>query len=165
MHHSLERHLIDLENARREYSANQVPTYKKGDEVQRMSKLSTKLKRIGACDDAVEWSKGYDDDQVAWDACERGDWLLWIIGKRLKSKPWSDERKPLVLCCIEVTLTVKHLWPKAQAANLDAAMRTLQKWCNGKATTEEANAATCAAKTSLTHATPPAPLATGMRLG
>ena len=117
-----------------------------------MSKLSTKLKRIGACEDAVEWSKGYDDDQVAWDACERGDWLLWVLSEREKSKPWTDDRKPLVKCCIEVALTVKHLWPKAQAANLDAAMKTMQKWCNGKATTEEANAATCAANAAATYA-------------
>lgn len=36
------------------------------------------LVRLQACDDAVEWARGYDTMDAAWAACERGDWMLWL---------------------------------------------------------------------------------------
>ena len=38
------------------------------------------LKRAGACREAVEWAGQYPTLQAAWDACERGDWMLWWVG-------------------------------------------------------------------------------------
>ena len=36
------------------------------------------LRTLGACPEAVEWSKQFGNDGVAaWNQCERGDWLLW----------------------------------------------------------------------------------------
>ncbi len=49
----------------------------------------------------------------AWRECKRPDWMLWILAKSIGGAPWSDERKPLVACCLDVADTVKR--PKASS--------------------------------------------------
>ncbi len=44
-------------------------------------KLSTLLRALGACDEAVTWAKPYTELQAAWDACPRGEWMLWLCGE------------------------------------------------------------------------------------
>ena len=65
------------------------------------------LHTLEACDDAIEFAEQFDTLQEAWDKCERGDWMLWLAGK-MAGKPWSEARKPLVLCLVEVARLV---WP------------------------------------------------------
>lgn len=38
------------------------------------------LKKMGACDPAIEWFESYDWESLeqAWCACENGYWLEWI---------------------------------------------------------------------------------------
>ena len=72
---------------------------------------SDALRRLNACGEAVEWSRSYPDISAAWQACERGDWMLWLIGRADCGKPFSwligradcgkpfsEKRKPLVRC-------------------------------------------------------------------
>ena len=44
--------------------------------------LTARLKRIGACEEAVAWVRAgkYATLQAAWDVCERPDWMLWLAG-------------------------------------------------------------------------------------
>ena len=42
-------------------------------------KLSKVLLRLGACQEAREWAEDFSDGQAAWDACPRGDWMLWLL--------------------------------------------------------------------------------------
>lgn len=44
-----------------------------------MNELTKSLKHIGACSEAIEWAKPYDTLQAAWDACDRSDWMLWLL--------------------------------------------------------------------------------------
>jgi hypothetical protein len=65
-----------------------------------------KLKELGACHEAMKWSETFITSQEAWMACEKGHWMLWLIG-RLSSIPGSDKRKKLVLTvckCARLTL-------------------------------------------------------------
>jgi hypothetical protein len=55
-----------------------------------------KLEKLRPCSHALDWAKGFDTAQAAWDACERGDWMLWLLGKKA-GKPGSAKRKKLVL--------------------------------------------------------------------
>ena len=48
------------------------------------------------CGDAAAWLGTHDSSQAAWDVCQRGDWMLWILGK-CSGERGSDERKRLVL--------------------------------------------------------------------
>jgi hypothetical protein len=69
------------------------------------------LQQLGACIDALRWGKDYPTLQEAWVKCERGDWMLWLLGK-LSGKPMSDERKKLVLiACQCARLSLKYVKP------------------------------------------------------
>jgi hypothetical protein len=43
--------------------------------------LPSYLINLDACREAQTWAAAYVDAQTAWDACERGDWLLWILAR------------------------------------------------------------------------------------
>ena len=104
-----------------------------------------KLKEINACNDAQKWAKDYTTIDTAWAACERGDWMLWLIGKTDKSKPWSDERKPLVLCSCEVARTSL---PYTKDARVLTCVETTEAWCKGEATQEQTASAALSAESA-----------------
>jgi hypothetical protein len=40
------------------------------------------LESLGACHEAVEWSRKYGlDYETAWQKCQRSDWMLWLLAK------------------------------------------------------------------------------------
>lgn len=49
------------------------------------------LSALNACTAARHWvaSHGFSSPQVAWDACDRPDWLIWLID-RCKMEPITD---------------------------------------------------------------------------
>ena len=59
--------------------------------------------RYNPCDDARRWLKAgdYPSLQAAWNACQRGDWMLWVWAKLDGGEPYSDTRRPLVGAAIE----------------------------------------------------------------
>jgi hypothetical protein len=101
-------------------------------------KLQEQLRSAGACEEAREWAEDFTSAQKAWDACERGDWMLWAVGKSIYSDPWTDGRKPLLACALDCALTVKHLWPNKQKDKIGEAVKALRLWIKGKATTDQA---------------------------
>ena len=42
-----------------------------------------RIEALGACAPALDWLRSgqYPSLQVGWDACPRGDWLLWVLLK------------------------------------------------------------------------------------
>ena len=110
-----------------------------------MSKLSDSLLKINACAEAIEWVKTQPNADTAWAKCTHGDWMLWLIGKTTKSKPWSDKRKPLVLAAIDCAMRSEpYLNDDARLAYvwcLDA----LERWTRGEAEQDEVEAARDAA--------------------
>ncbi len=113
------------------------------EEAMKSLKARKALEAMSPCGDASKWVK--DNPRLTanelWDACPRGDWMLWLIGKGVASPPWSDERKPLLACALDCAETVKHLWPKAAKKQITAAVNVLRKWIAGKATADEAKEA------------------------
>ena len=47
------------------------------------------LKSLNACSDAVQWAKQFKTINEAWQVCERGDWMMWLLKKRGISKEQS----------------------------------------------------------------------------
>ncbi|MHC4397608.1 MAG: hypothetical protein ACYS1A_18345, partial [Planctomycetota bacterium] len=89
-----------------------------------------KLEAFIPCDDAVAWASKQPNKQAAWNACERGDWMLWLLGK-LSGKPESEKRKRLVLItCDCASLALKYSG-KNRAVCLKA-IRTGRAWAKGK---------------------------------
>ena len=89
----------------------------------------TYLKKLNACNEAVEWAKDYPTLQQAWNNCERGDWMLWLAGKQ-SGTPETKSRKKLVLAaCKCARLSLKHV-PKGERRPIKA-IQTAEKWANG----------------------------------
>ena len=72
---------------------------------------------MGACAPAMAWlrSEQYPTLQAAWDACPRGDWLLWVLLKRA-----DDLYQMARFGCIS-DIDVYALYGAAYAAARDAA--------------------------------------------
>jgi hypothetical protein len=48
-------------------------------------KFLTHLKRIGACNEAIDWVKEYGGTATeCWNDCERGDWMAWLTAHDTK---------------------------------------------------------------------------------
>jgi len=91
--------------------------------------IAAGLAKLHACADAVKWVKGFSDPQTAWNACDRGDWMLWILGK-LAGPPMSDSRRPLALAACECArLALPHV-AKGEDRPL-VAIELTERWARG----------------------------------
>ena len=94
-----------------------------------MKKHITYLNELHACDEAIEWVESFPTLQKGWDKCERGDWMLWLLGKQ-SGKSGSQSRKKLVLtACKCARLALKYV-PKNEKRPLKA-IQTAEKWGGG----------------------------------
>lgn len=88
-----------------------------------------KLIDMEACAEAVEWCKKFETFDGAWQACERGDWMLWLCAK-LSGEPWGDGRKRLVLAACECArLSLKYV-PEGELRPLRC-IELFESWANG----------------------------------
>lgn len=110
------------------------------------------IEKLNPCHDGIEWLREQKSPAKAWQICERGDWMLWLIGKQVVGKE-SKLRKRIVLCaCDCARLALKHV-PEDEHRPL-IAIETAEAWANGGMTTakqasaaaaDAAYAAACAA--------------------
>ena len=99
--------------------------------------MKTEIEKYHACRAAVEYRKQFDTFEQAWNACERGDWMLWIASKAGVDKRTLTLAKGL---CAE---TVIHLMKDKRSVK---AVQTTITYGKGEATDQElANAAANAA--------------------
>jgi hypothetical protein len=116
--------------------------------------LQTYLRSLRACDDAITWAADYDDLPSAWAACERGDWMLWL----LTTGGLADDRTLRRLACRMVRETPLYgadgqpdgrtVWDLLTDERSRVAVETAERWCDGRATDEELRAAWAAAWTA-----------------
>jgi len=105
---------------------------------------------MDACSSSIEWSKNYEDSQQAWEACERGDWMLWLISWKA-GKFGSDSRKKLVLVACECA---RLAWKWMPDEGRTAIILT-EKWANGDSSISRndlSNAAAAANAAATTNA-------------
>ncbi len=100
-----------------------------------------KLNELRACSDAVSFASNHHTAQAGWDACERGDWMLWLLGKQ-SGAPESAGRKQLVLIACECA---RLALPYTKDPRVLACIETTEKWTRGEATIEDVRAARRAA--------------------
>lgn len=87
-----------------------------------MTNFHDELKRMAACHDGSDWARDYPTAQAAWDACPRGDWMLWWAARR------GVRRRDLVLAacaCARLAL------PYAQGDEAELAIATAEQWAHG----------------------------------
>lgn len=85
---------------------------------------------MGACPSALKWLENYASLDGAWQVCERGDWMLWLLGK-WSGLPESESRKKLVLLCCQCA---RLALPYVAKGNFRPfmAMGTAKAWAKGK---------------------------------
>lgn len=92
----------------------------------------------GACREAVEWCQTQPDLATAWRVCKRGDWMLWLAGRR------QVDRRTLVLAaCDCAELALIHVLAGEDRPRI--AIETARAWARGEATIEQVRAAAYAA--------------------
>ncbi len=100
------------------------------------------LKSMQPCPEAVEWAKGYKSLEEAWAACERGDHMLWLLGKQVM--PGSEEHKKLVFtACQCARLALLHVTAGEDRPRL--AIEAAEAWTRGEATLDYVKGAAHAA--------------------
>ena len=110
-----------------------------------------KLASLHPCNEAVEWLKEQSSMKVAWETCERGDWMLWLLGK-LSGKIGSKSRKQLVwTSCQCARLSLPYI-TKDEKRPLNT-IETAEKYTKGNATLKEVKVAADAAYAASAAAT------------
>lgn len=107
-----------------------------------IQQVARTVAKMGACGDAVGWLESLPADTTlddAWRQCERGDWMLWLLG-RLSGGPRSKSRRRLVLAsCGCARLSLKYV-PAGEKRPLRA-IQTAERWTRGNATLAQVRAA------------------------
>ena len=87
------------------------------------------IKRMGACEEALEWAEDYETLADALANCERGDWMLWLLG-RLSGDPETDSRKKLVLTACQCARLALPYVKEGEDRPLKA-IETAEAWARG----------------------------------
>jgi hypothetical protein len=88
-----------------------------------------------ACSEATRWARTQPTAAKAWLACERADWMLWLLAKMIKA-PGDKRHKRVVLAACAVARTALRYVPKGELLPL-LAIRVTERWVAGKATLDE----------------------------
>jgi len=65
--------------------------------------LAALLNRYNACKEAKDWAKDYQTLAEAWEACPRGDWMLWLAAR---AELCTQQELVLAACaCARLALT------------------------------------------------------------
>jgi hypothetical protein len=97
---------------------------------------TNKLEKISACSDAIDYVKTQKSATLAWQNCERGDWMLWIASRL------NVDDKKLTMAKAMCAKQVEHLMKDQRSKD---ALQACFDYVNGKITREELNTAADAA--------------------
>ena len=56
------------------------------------------LIKNSACGEAVVWANGKTEKQ-SWQKCQRADWMIWYLGKKLGTPGYPDINQIVLLAC------------------------------------------------------------------
>jgi len=99
------------------------------------------LRNLNACREALEWLKLQPDYATAWGKCERGDWMLWLLRRKINIDDEAELRK-LTLAKAKSVELVLHLMKDKRSKE---AVKTAILFSEGEATREQLAAAAAAA--------------------
>ena len=102
--------------------------------------LSTILSRLDACIVARTWAKAYPDIQTAWTACQRSDWMLWLIARTTLDQ---DDSRLRLMACDFAEAVLKDV-PEGEDCPRRA-IEVARRFAAGEASQEEMAAARAAA--------------------
>lgn len=98
-------------------------------------KYIKQLEKLSACSEAIKWCEDgrYPTLDKAWQSCERGDWMIWLIGK-LEGEQTSDSRKKLVLVACECARLALPYVTEGKKRSLQAidSIEMTERWVHGE---------------------------------
>ena len=100
-----------------------------------MTPLDT-LRSLGACDDAIKWGsrrrRRDQSPQALWDACPRGDWLAWYLGRLAARDGYGSpaHRRAVLIACL-CARTASHRW---RGPACERAVALAERWAWGDET-------------------------------
>ena len=106
-----------------------------------VNEIITILHTMHACGGSIIWLKTQESWASAWANCERGDWMLWLLGK-LSGPAWGEKRKPLVLAACECA---RLALPYTKDERVLKCIEIVEAWTRGEASLEQVRAAADAA--------------------
>lgn len=99
----------------------------------------------GACAEARLWLNTQTDPHVAWETCERPDWMIWFARRR------NVARKVLVRIACDCARTVLRFVPEGEDRPR-LAIEAAERWTRDEATIDEVRAAAADAATYAANA-------------
>lgn len=92
----------------------------------------SKFEKMNICDEnAIEWLKKQENEKQAWNDCHRGDWMLYLISRKMKIN--SKKHKQLVyIACECARLALKYL--RNNEKQPLRIIETAEKWTKDKTT-------------------------------
>jgi hypothetical protein len=84
------------------------------------------LKKNKACKEAVEWLQSFETIKEAWLVCERGDWMMWYLKKKLLTKKQAVELAILFAERVLPIFEVKYPDDKRPRLAIEAAKEWLK---------------------------------------
>ncbi len=91
---------------------------------------SVALERFSPCADALAWARTQPSAAAAWQACERGDWMLWILGKQSGPVGSASRRKLVLAACACARLSLANV--KAGENRPRIAIETAEAYARGE---------------------------------
>jgi hypothetical protein len=96
-----------------------------------MSEVTTMLRELGACVDALRWASQHKAPaHLMWRRSERGDWLLWVA-----AKAGVDRRLVVRAACLCAREALVHV-PEGETRPLRC-IEVTEAWTRGEATIEQ----------------------------
>jgi hypothetical protein len=108
-----------------------------------MNHWSRKLTSFDACSDAVAWAKTKKSFAVAWQSCDRGDWMLWLAARLSDTDRWPTRQHVVLAACDCAETSLKFVPAGEDRPRI--AIETARKWALGTATIGEVRKAKAAA--------------------
>jgi hypothetical protein len=75
---------------------------------------SEALADLGVCSTAFEWARRQSSARAAWPACERPDWMFWILRRLAQT---DTDREQIVLCVCAFVRVFAALHPGGGGAS------------------------------------------------
>ena len=118
------------------FSAIFVLSIKRYNSLMKTTDPKFNINKFFPCGDAVKFYANYSSFEDAWNACPRGDWMLWI------AKKLGVDVKTLTRAKAKCALTVRDLMKDKRSLK---ACEVALKFADGEATRKELDAAAYAA--------------------
>jgi len=93
------------------------------------------LQKLNASTSVMEWV-GNKNFHAAWNECERADWLLWMVTRKLHEEGWPTRQEIVLATCSCVRKFALPLVP-ASDKRPRLAVKMAEQWAQGKISTEE----------------------------